>query len=253
MKIKSAYRNNSQAQFPAEKIPPSEKIDINGEPAADAVRVHHESDAPPNMAVAEAMAKASTADEATLRFQHQLASLRQSEEIQRQAAAMPQRPMTREEKLAAWRAQGMSAEDERTLTERPEMIDYHGLTAIAAHEAARQGHERGTEGHRQATKVAFDRHLAKLQAQAASNSPATRTPEFFRPPPPPEPPSPASYVSAPVSRGDIGGPREPTSPSQVKLSPEEVEIARASGITPTEYARHKISMMRKQRAGEIQR
>jgi hypothetical protein len=42
-------------------------------------------------------------DEATAPLQHQLAALRQSEEIQYRAAMMPQRQMTREEKLAAWR------------------------------------------------------------------------------------------------------------------------------------------------------
>jgi phage I-like protein len=38
----------------------------------------------------------------------------------------------------------------------------------------------------------------------------------------------------------------------VRLTADEREIARASGISETEYARHKISMMKKQRAGEIQ-
>jgi hypothetical protein len=46
-------------------------------------------------------------DEATARLQHQLAALRQSEEIQHRAAMMPQRQMTREEKLAAWRTGGI--------------------------------------------------------------------------------------------------------------------------------------------------
>ena len=47
-------------------------------------------------------------DEATARLQHQLAALRQSEEIQHRAAMMPQRQMTREEKLAAWRTGGIA-------------------------------------------------------------------------------------------------------------------------------------------------
>jgi hypothetical protein len=46
-------------------------------------------------------------DEATARLQHQLAALRQSEEIQHRAAMMPQRQMTGEEKLAAWRTGGI--------------------------------------------------------------------------------------------------------------------------------------------------
>jgi ABC-type uncharacterized transport system substrate-binding protein len=50
-------------------------------------------------------------------------------------------------------------------------------------------------------------------------------------------PSPASYVSVPVSReGPSGGGYQP-SPSKVKLSADELEIARASGISPVEYRR----------------
>jgi hypothetical protein len=42
-------------------------------------------------------------------------------------------------------------------------------------------------------------------------------------------------------------------PSQVKLSGEEREIARAAGISEVEYAKHKLAMLRKQRSGEIQK
>jgi hypothetical protein len=236
MSVRSRYKGKFLAEKVAETIPPSEKIALDAPPNADAVTAPND----------EALAKAT--DEATARLQRQLAELQRSEQLQRQAAAMPQRPLSREEKLTAWRAQGMSAEDERTLTERPQMIDHDRLTALAAHSAAQQGHERGTAAHREATRQIFDEHWARLQAQA---QPPAEPPQFFKPPSAPEPPSAASIVSAPVSRGEVGGYREP-SPSQVKLSGEEREIARAAGISEVEYAKHKLAMLRKQRAGEIQ-
>jgi hypothetical protein len=250
MKLKTAYRNKSQTQYPADKGPaPSEKIDINSEPAADAVVVRHESDGPPSEAVTEGLAKAT--DEATLRLQKQLSDLQRSEHLQRNAqmaAMQPQRPMSRGQLIGEWRKAGMTEADEQFLTDHPAMIDHHQITAIAAHQAAQQGHERGTDAHREATRQNFDEHLARLQAQAL---PPPEPPQFFKPPPPPEPPSAASYVSAPVSRGEVGGYREP-SPSSVRLTPDEIAIAKASGISPVEYAKNKLTMLRKQRTGEIQ-
>jgi hypothetical protein len=50
-------------------------------------------------------------------------------------------------------------------------------------------------------------------------------------------------VSAPVSRGAIGGYREP-SPRQVKLTVE------AAGITETQYAQGKLKMLRERASGQ---
>ena len=254
MKIKTAYRTNSQAQFPAEKIaeeiPPSEKIDINGEPATDAVVVHREDDEPPNVAVTEAMANSAKADEATLRLQHQLAQLQHGEQLQRQAMMTPQQPMSRGQLLQAWKRGGMSEAEERFLAEHPAMIDHHQLTAVAAHQAVQQGHERGTDAHRQATKEIFDQHLARAQA-AANPAPAPQpTPEFFKPPPPPAPPEASSMYSATVSRGEVGNYHREPSPSQVRLSPEEKQIAAISGITDLEYAKNKLRLAREAASGE---
>jgi hypothetical protein len=224
----------------AEEIPPSEKIPLDSEPAVDAVVVHHESDAPPNAAV----------DEATARLQRQIEELKRSEEIQRQAATMPQRPLSREGKLTAWRTQGMSAEDERALTERPEMIDYPRLTAVAAHEAAQQGYARGTDGHRQATRQIFDEHLARLQAQDTARATAQPTPEFFRPLPPPPPPERerSSIVSAPVSR-EVPSANGARSTRQIRLTVDEREAAALAGVTEVEYAKQKQRLMDEQAAG----
>ena len=57
--------------------------------------------------------------------------------------------------------------------------------------------------------------------------------------------------SAPVSRGEVGGYREP-SPSQVRLTLEQKEIARASGISETAYARNLLRLEREKRSGERQ-
>jgi hypothetical protein len=87
--------------------------------------------------------------------------------------------------------------------------------------------------------------LADLQSQARAAQP---TPAIFQPPPPPDR---AAIYSAPVSRRDIGGVREP-SPSSVRLSPEEKEIAAVSGLSQVEYARHKLRLEAEKRRGERQ-
>jgi hypothetical protein len=103
----------------------------------------------------------------------------------------------------------------------------------------------------------MQRAEAQMQAAAAQLTPtAEPTPAFFEPPPsPPEPAPPpenrAHIVSAPVSRRDAGGYREP-SPSSVRLTPAELEVARSAGISTTEYARHKLRMEREKRSGERQ-
>src|SRR5262249_28709492 len=98
MGIKTRYREKSP-----EEIPASEKIKIDGEPATDAVE-------PPNPAVLLAIQEQGKADEATERLRKQLADIRQAEALQHRAM-LEQRPMNHTEKLAAWKAQGMSDGD----------------------------------------------------------------------------------------------------------------------------------------------
>jgi hypothetical protein len=102
-------------------------------------------------------------------LRRQIEELRKSEELNRRQAqylAQPQRPLTREEKLAAWKAQGTPQVELEFLERNPDLIDAPNLTAYAANEAAQQGHERGSEAFLQATKEIFDRYQAQLQAQA---------------------------------------------------------------------------------------
>jgi hypothetical protein len=252
MRLKSAYRGKpaEAPNIPEEPIQPSETTTIN----FDTDKPEH----PPVAVVA--VDDFPEPDEATLALQKQLADLKKSEELQRQyaqhMAQQAQRPPSREEKLAAWRAMpGADEGDIAFLESNPEMIDRHDLTVVAAEAAAQQGFERGTDAHREATKEIFDRHLGHQQAQpAASARPAATDPAgLFEPPPAPsqEPPGPSSYVSAPVSRRDIGGPRE-ISPRSVRLSPIEQEIARNLGLSDTAYAAGKLRLAREKATGERQ-
>ena len=102
------------------------------------------------------------------------------------------------------------------------------------------------------TKAIFHKQLARMQEQA-ENPAMQKTPAFFshrQPPPAPAPRTAASYVSAPVSR-DVPGPDRERygNPSRVTLSVDELQIAKASGISPAEYARHKLRLEAEKRAG----
>jgi hypothetical protein len=107
----------------------------------------------------------------------------------------------------------------------------------------------------QAVEERFNHHLQRKQKKAAAKA-AGPTPEFFTPAPPepaPQPPA-GSIYSAPVSREVAGaGYRHESVPSRVTLTRDELQIAAASGLTPEEYARQKIKMLRMQQSGQIQR
>jgi preprotein translocase subunit SecA len=240
MSTKTRYREPRElAEKIAETIPPSEKISLDSEPA-DAVVVHHETDKPPNEAV----------DEATARLQHQLAALKQSEELQRQHAAqmMPQ-PPTREQMLNQ-----VSPEWRRFLEANPRLLNNFQLAANAAAQALQEGHALGSEAQMGRTRELVDQHLAHLQAQDTAPAAAQPASEFFRSPPTllPAEPSRASIVSAPVSRGEVGGYREP-SPSSMRLTVEQKEVAAASGISEVQYAKNLLRLRKEIDSGDRQR
>ena len=155
-----------------------------------------------------------------------------------QMAQQAQRPMSREEKLEAWRASNGDPDDIAYLEAHPVMIDRHDVTVVAAEEAAQQGLERGTDAHREATREIFHRHLGHRQAApAASPEP---TPFFFAPPPQPQARAePSALYSAPVSRQAQSGGTGQRPARQVTLTPQEQEYARVAGVTDVEYARQK--------------
>jgi hypothetical protein len=241
MGLRSRYKERPADNIPAEAPAPSEKIDLEIHDAAV-----------PDVAAIEPPSP----DEATLTLQKQIADLKKSEELQKQyalhLAAARAQPPTREQKLDMWRQQGADEADLQFLAENPQMVDMHDLTRAASGEAEQQGFERGTREHREATREIFHRHLGRQQAQpAAPAEPApASTPKFFEPPPARSPAAPdrSAIVSAPVSR-TVPGYREP-SPRQTKLSVEEQQIARASGISDVQYAQNKLRMLRERASGQ---
>jgi hypothetical protein len=243
VRTKSAYRK------PAENNPPAVEAVIAPAPEAPAVAAVEVRPEP------EPQPESSQVDEAALALKKRVEELRQSEALLRQAAQPIPQPPTREQVLASWKAQGMSADDEAFLAAHPELIDGYQLTVHAANEAAKE-HNRGTAEHREATLRVFNEALAQAQAQAQQQESAMKTtPEFFQPPPPPKPRTAPSIVSAPVSREvPTGGPRPEfeENPTRVILSAAEKEVARASKISEVEYARNKIRMMRMKAEGQIQ-
>jgi pyruvate/2-oxoglutarate dehydrogenase complex dihydrolipoamide acyltransferase (E2) component len=260
LKTKTAYRLPKDIPAEASNIP-----EIKDDPIqpSESVRINFDtSKAEPPVAVVAAD-EIPEPDEASAALLKQLAALRASEQAQKefatqvaaqraaQAAPTPTLPDEPEARIALWRSMGADEGDLAFLESNPALIADPALCRIAAGEAEQQGFQRGTEAHRQATKENFDRHLQAQQAQpAAAAEPA---PAFFAPRPTPaqERPGPASYVSAPVSRREVGGSRE-LSPRSVRLSPQEQEMARASGISDTQYAEGKLRMLKAKAAGEIQ-
>ena len=169
-------------------------------------------------------------DDATLALRRQIESMRQSEQAQRQQAAQPQ-PMTREQRLEAWRQQGLSDAESQFFQNHPAMLDHPELTNFAVHKAKEAGFERGTEGIFAAVETIFNANHPQAQAP----QPMPETPTFFEPPAPR--PARVGY-SAPVSRSiPSGGSGRRSSPGQVTLSPQEVEAARVSGISVEDYAK----------------
>ena len=251
MRTKSAYRtklaDNTPAETPniPERVQPSETTHIEF------------TDKPEPVAAIE---PATDTDEATATLLQQLQHLRASEQAQREfatqvaaqraaqmAAPEPTLPADPKARIALWRTQGLTDEDAAFLSEHLEMAAEPRLTRLASDEAA-EHRQRGTDDHRRLTKEIFDQHLA-LQ-QPAPAAPVQPAPAFFAPPSPvSERPGPASYVSAPVSRHAAGSPRKLS--RSVRLSPAEIEMAKASGVSETEYGRQKLIMMARKANGEI--
>jgi hypothetical protein len=182
MALRSRYREKPvETPDIPERVQPSESVKINFDT---------DNKADPSVGIVSAD-EIPEPDEATLTLQNQIAHLKKSEALQRDhaermalmARQQQQRPMSREQKLSAWRANNGDPDDIAYLESHPEMIDRHDLTVVAAEEAARQGHERGTDAHRQATRELFHRHLGHQQAQPAVSP--RPTPTFFEPPEPP--------------------------------------------------------------------
>ena len=177
-------------------------------------------------------------DDATLALRRQIESMRQSEQVQRQ----PQ-PVSREQRLEAWRQQGLSDAETQFFQNHPAMLDNPELTNFAVHKAREAGFERGTEGIFAAVETIFSANMN----QQAAEMPQQPAPTFT----PPAPRPPRVGYSAPVSHSiPSGGSGRRSTPGRVTLSPSEVEAARISGLSVEDYARQKIEYERQLSAGE---
>ena len=226
-----------QAELPIDQ-PTERPVEfVSAAPEAPAVDSQPE---PP--AQAEPQPEPQQQNDATLALKRQIENLRQSEKAQRQQAAMPAQPMSREQRLAAWQAEGISPAEANFFVRNPEMLDWPQVTGFVIHKALEAGHPRGSDAHFDFVKKAFDANLAHLQAQAAQPAmqPTTPTPAFFKPPPGRPAANPSSKFSAPVSREVPNSTGKRITPGKVTLTPQEVEAARISGISLEEYAKQKI-------------
>ena len=117
---------------------------------------------------------------ATEALHRQIEALKKSEQVQRQQAAMPQQPMSREQRLAAVAAAGGLSNDEiQFFQKHPEMVDHPQITGLAVNQAKQAGHERGTDAHLAFVEKAFNAHVEHLMREQAQAQPAMQTPAFF--------------------------------------------------------------------------
>jgi hypothetical protein len=263
MAVKSAYREKAAEKIP-EPVEPHPEIEINDElpPAAahaEAAAQIQTGELAESEAVAEALTEEAKADQAKNRLQEQIAALREAEGLQRQhqeavavaqaqerAQAQQWAAMNPEEKIDALQAQGgVTAKEADWLKADAARLNFFGLAQMAAAEAMRSN-ERDSPGYFQSLEENFTRHLRHLQAQGAAQAP-----EFFKPTPPkPDSvPSAGYYTSAPVSRDGGASYRQPTNPSQVKLTPDEVAAAQAAGVTLRTYAEGKLRLALEKKQG----
>ena len=169
-----------------------------------------------------------------------------------QMAQQRQQPKNRVEFL---QSQGLTKQEAEFFDSREDMMANQQHAGEAAAETLAAGYERDSPEFFQAVEENFAKRIEAMNPQPAEQP----TPVFFQPPEAPRrspapaaPPDRSSLYAAPVSRQTpTGGYREP-SPSQVRLSAAEVEIARASGVTERQYAEGKLRLMRAKANGELQ-
>jgi len=197
------------------------------------------------------------ADAATEVLKAQIAALKRGETMQRQQAEVAAKAAewqarggpTHEELLDHWEHNhGMPRAERLFLEANPSLIDNPQITSLAAHEAHKQGLQRGTDAFNQATLAAFHRHLneARRQVEQPARSPAPMLAAPER--------DPSSFVSAPVSReAPSAGDGSRTRPGQIHLTSEERSFARQIGLSETEYAKQKQKLVTMQLNNETQR
>jgi hypothetical protein len=267
MKAKSAYKPRRRGPETPEMAGAA-----MSEPAPEAPKLEPAADSPAALAEKveeqqlEYEKRVEQADEAARALKARLAEIERSSELNRQYQAQmaqmaaTQRP-TREQLLEQWRRQGVSPANLEFLEAHPRLIDAWELTYYSANRATQEGHQPDTDAHREATRRIFDRYYADGEKLAAQDSdPSLQpTPEFFKAelpsiPAPRQQPSKSSHYSAPVSRETPANRiyEAENNPKSVRLDADQLEAARISGVTPTEYAKQLLRMKRMQASGESQ-
>jgi len=270
MGLRSRYREKSADKNNTSENTEPEKSISAISPEGNVRVTRHESDEPVNEAVAEAMQQAAVADEAAARLKREVertqlahagAAQRYQPEPPPPAPAPEPLPSGREERLDYWkRHSGMNEATVSYLRQHPKMIDEPRLFLHAVNAAANAGYDPNSPAFGAEIKNIFDRIMGRLEAaqhpqppaEAEIEEPPELTPHF------PEVSSPeeraSAIVSAPVSREvpSASGVRHQQSPSSVRLSPAQLDVARSAGISPAEYAKHLIRLEREKASGERQ-
>jgi hypothetical protein len=246
MAVKSAYKPKPSSPVDLPKV----TIDGKEPESIAAVSVDLSPGEEPSEAVQEALQEAAQADEAAAALKKQIEAVYAAEETQRQAAlAANIHRLPLDEKIKIWQANGLSDAEADFLRQNPEVANHPEVSGWAANKAMHEGHQRDSAAYFQAVEENFQAAMRHMQAQASS----PQVPEFFRAPPPrqPMPRTPAHFVSAPVTRGDVpdGTPRQLNNPGKVTLTAEQREAAKLSGITEVEYARHLLRLQKEKAAG----
>jgi hypothetical protein len=233
---------NIPPEIPAEPNIPA--VELNGAPVEPDIAISSEPPQPVNGE--QPAAPEINADNA---MKLQIEAMRRSAELQQRYGAQVQL-------VNAWRRSGVSEPEIEFLLSHPDFVRHQKVAQRALNQVVGEGHQRNTPEFFTALESAFNDHMQDKQERKIAKAASEPVPEFFQPPPVPEPEPPAqreSIYSAPVSREvPTGGYREP-SLSSVRLTIDEKQIARNSGISEVEYAKQKLKMLRQQASGEIQK
>jgi hypothetical protein len=229
-------------------------------------------------------AEHSKPDDATVALQKRIEELRQSEQLLRQHQEQQNRQQQEQQVylqqinqvFAFWKQAGLSADQEQILIANPTLMIE--LSSFAAGEAAKH-HKASTAEYVEAGKKLFFENLTRLQEQVSQGAapqaaepptPDTSEPtmpnDFFKPPPvtngnwtaggQQQQPERRVPVSAPVSR-EVPSAIPPSeryeeNPSRVVLTAEEKLLAKHSGVSEIDWARGKLEVQRRRRAGLLQ-
>jgi hypothetical protein len=250
MRLKTAYRPKN---IPTEETPAPNireiKVDDQRVAPSEKVSVEFSDKANPEATVAAIDRAIQPPDEATLALLKQLADLKKSEELQRQAAQMAQRAQPRN-RVEFLQSQGLTEAEARFFDGNESMMQNQQHAGEAAAETLAAGFERDSPAFFQAVEQNFAKRIEAMNQQPAEQP----TPAFFQPPEAPQrspaAPDSASIYSAPVSRQTPSAGTGQRPARTVRLTAEEQEYARVAGITDVEYAKQKQKLAQAKANGD---